>query len=158
MVEDALAQGRAFGMIQPDPRGLAAARRAGLYKVGCLGRLTSFAETEDGRFLITLTGTVRFQVAGRAAEARRLPPGARATTPPFAADLEAPAPRLDRPALLAALRPYFRAKGIDANWEAIETIEDERAGHHAVHGLPLRPDEKQALLEAHRRPPPAPRC
>src|ERR1700689_4574305 len=66
LTEDALAAGRMFAMIQPDPRQPADARQAerpggpGLYRIGCLGRLVSFSETDDGRYLITLFGLSRF--------------------------------------------------------------------------------------------------
>ena len=60
LAEDALAAQRMFGMIQPDPAVPTTPCGPGLYQVGCLGRLSSFAETDDGRLLITLTGVVRF--------------------------------------------------------------------------------------------------
>src|ERR1700684_2261648 len=63
MVQDSLMTGRMFGMIQPDANAPATDRGEGLYRVGCLGRLSSFSETDDGRLLITLTGLVRFTVA-----------------------------------------------------------------------------------------------
>ena len=63
LIEEALAAGRMFGMIQPDPQAPPAAAGPALYRVGCLGRLSSFSETEDGRYLITLTGVIRFAVA-----------------------------------------------------------------------------------------------
>src|ERR1700757_1647895 len=64
MTEDALGQGRMFGMIQPDPTVPETATGPGLFHVGCLGRLTSFSETDDRRYLITLTGVIRFMIAG----------------------------------------------------------------------------------------------
>ena len=64
MTEDALGQGRMFGMIQPDPTVPDADTGPGLFHVGCLGRLTSFSETDDRRYLITLTGVIRFAIAG----------------------------------------------------------------------------------------------
>ena len=60
MVEDALAENRVFGMIQPDSQGDEDVPN--LYRVGCVGRLSSFSETEDGRYLIALTGLIRFEV------------------------------------------------------------------------------------------------
>ena len=63
MVQDLLASGRMFGMIQPDANAPASDAGEGLYRVGCLGRLSSFSETDDGRLLITLTGLIRFTVA-----------------------------------------------------------------------------------------------
>src|SRR5215213_5950632 len=64
MVEDSLGNGRMFGMTQPDPNASEGDAGPGLYRVGCLGRLSSFSETDDGRFLITLTGVIRFAIAG----------------------------------------------------------------------------------------------
>src|SRR5579862_8608175 len=63
MTEDSLASGRMFAMIQPDSAMAETPNGPALYRVGCLGRLTSFSETDDGRFLITLTGISRFSIA-----------------------------------------------------------------------------------------------
>src|SRR3546814_13435568 len=63
MTEDALGAGRLIGMTQPR-RPDDAAPVPELYDVGCAGRVRHFAETEHGRFLITLTGVCRFAVAG----------------------------------------------------------------------------------------------
>src|SRR5689334_17767398 len=62
MTEDSLAEGRTFAMIQPDPNAPEGPDGPGLYSIGCLGRLSSFSETDDGRFLITLNGLIRFNV------------------------------------------------------------------------------------------------
>src|SRR5580704_7610121 len=70
MVEDSLGAGRMFGMIQPDPLRPEGETGPGLYRVGCLGRLSSFSETDDGRYLITLTGMIRFVVAAEVAMGR----------------------------------------------------------------------------------------
>src|ERR1700755_375318 len=58
MTEDALGHGRMFGMIPPDPTLPEPDAGPGLFRVGCLGRLTSFSETDDRRYLITLTGVI----------------------------------------------------------------------------------------------------
>lgn len=149
MVEDSLGAGRMFGMVQGDP---ALPRRGGespLYRVGCLGRVSSFAEAEDGRLLITLTGVIRYRIAteigGRRGYRRVL-----ADYAEFAADLDlgAPPPTLDRDALLGALRPYFRARGIEANWDAIEETADAMLVTTLSMVCPFDVREKQALLEA----------
>ncbi len=149
MTLDSLAHGRLFGMIQGDPSRPRAESGTALYSVGCLGRISSFSETDDGRLLITLTGVARFRVAEEI-EMRRGYRRVRADYAPYLADLDLPAaeegdPRED---ILAALRPYFSAKGIEANWGAIE----EMAGPSLVTTLsmvcPFAVPEKQALLEA----------
>jgi Lon protease-like protein len=63
MIDDALRSGlRLIGMIQPDPAHPGTEERPGLYKIGCVGRITQVTETGDGRYLIELTGVVRFRV------------------------------------------------------------------------------------------------
>ena len=105
MTEDALAAGRMFGMIQPDSQAPPTATGPGLYRVGCLGRICSFSETEDGRYLITLVGVIRFAVAEEVAP-RRGYRRVRGDLERFAADLDDPGPveGLDRAGLIASLR------------------------------------------------------
>jgi hypothetical protein len=149
MTLDSLGQGRMFGMIQPDPVSPRGEAGPGLYRIGCLGRLSSFAETEDGRLLVTLTGVIRFRVAEEL-PMRRGYRRVRAEYAGFEADLdlsERPG-GVDRPALLGALRPFFRARGIEANWEAIEQTSDPMLVLTLAMVCPFEVREKQALLEA----------
>ena len=148
LVEDALAQGRMFGMIQPDPGQAAEETGPALFKVGCLGRLSSFSETDDGRFLITLSGVIRFRVAAERPLAR-LHRVVQADYAGFEADLNlvARAPLADRAGLLAALRAFFRARGIEANWTAVEQTPDDELLTTLCMVCPFEPREKQALLE-----------
>lgn len=150
MALDSLAHGRMFGMVQPDPCKPREAAGPALYRIGCLGRLCSFSETEDGRLLIALTGLIRFRIA------EELPPApggyrrVRADYGSFAADLvlqDGPPP-YDKAELLAALRPYFRARGIEANWDAVEQSADTMLVTTLSMVCPFDVPEKQALLEA----------
>ena len=149
MVEDAMAAGRVLGMVQGDPSQPRDGVEPPLFKVGCLGRVSSFAETDDGRILLTLTGAIRFRIAGEVA-GRRGYRRVRADYAPYAADLDvaAPPPALDREALVGALRPYFRARGIEANWDAVEQTEDAMLVTTLCMVCPFDVREKQALLEA----------
>jgi Lon protease-like protein len=149
MTEDALAAGRYFGMVQPDPRAPPGPTGPGLYRIGCLGRISAFSETEDGRYLITLTGVIRFAIAeelGMRRGYRRV----RADLARFAADLD---PALleagfDRAGLLAELRGYFARRAIEVNWEAIEAMPDNALVTTLCMACPFDVPEKQALLEA----------
>ncbi len=149
MVEDSLAHGRMFGMIQPNELAPRAENGASLYRIGCLGRLSHFSETEDGRFLITLTGVSRFLIRreiGMQRGYRRV----EADYSPFAQDLHA-TPDLGgdmREDILEALRTYFAAKGIDANWEAVMAMPDPMLVVTLAMLCPFDTAEKQALLEA----------
>jgi Lon protease-like protein len=148
MVEDALANKRVFGMVQPDKRLARGDTGPGLYRIGCLGRLSSFSETEDGRFLITLTGLLRFTIVEEI-EMRRGFRRVRAAFRGFASDLDQREPQeFNRDALLEALRKYFSAAGVEANWEAIAGMPDASLVTSLCMACPFSPDEKQALLEA----------
>jgi len=149
MVLDSLANGRMFGMIQPDPQRPQGDHGPSLYRIGCLGRLSSFSETDDGRLLITLSGVIRFAVAeeiGMRRGYRRI----RADFAGFDDDLADPPPAAvyDREAMLTALRGYFAQRGVDANWDAIKRMSDESLVVTLAMACPFEPVEKQALLEA----------
>jgi Lon protease-like protein len=142
MVEDSLSNGRMFGMIQPDPQG-------DLYRVGCLGRVSSFSETDDGRLLITLTGLLRFSIADEL-EMRRGYRRVRGIFSPYLGDLAAERLPADigRDKITAALRAYFALRNVDANWEAIRSLPDDALVITLAMACPFEPVEKQALLEA----------
>jgi Lon protease-like protein len=158
MTEDAMAAGRMFAMIQPDmsradpykAENAGAGAPPALYRVGCLGRLVSFSETDDGRFLITLDGLIRFRLVEELAMHR----GYRRVRGDFSAYAEdlAPAtvrnPAYDRAALLDALRAYFTHRGLDANWDSIAQLPDDALVLTLCMACPFDPLEKQALLEA----------
>jgi hypothetical protein len=149
MVEDSLGAGRMFGMIQPDPLRPEGETGPGLYRVGCLGRLSSFSETDDGRYLITLTGLIRFVVAAEVAMGRGYR-RVRGDFSPYPADLEAaPGPiGVEREALLTTLRSYFARRNFEANWDAVRRMDDEALVTTLSMICPFEPAEKQALLEA----------
>ncbi len=149
MTEDALAQGRMLAMIQPDRAHPAGPNGSTTYRIGCLGRLTSFSETDDGRYLITLTGVIRFTVAEEL-EMRRGYRRVRGSFAGFEADLT-PAEAVagfDRELLLSALRAYFTRRAFDANWDAIRGMADATLVNTLAMVCPFDPVEKQALLES----------
>ena len=148
MVEDALSRGRMFAMIQPDVAAPETSHGPALHRVGCLGRLTSFSETDDGRLQITLIGLARFTVASEI-DMRH---GYRRIIGDFSmfrADMNEPEPRIiDREAILTALRGYFAHQGAEPNWEAIDRLDDDALIVTLSMVCPFEPIEKQALLEA----------
>jgi Lon protease-like protein len=149
MTEDALAGGRLLGMIQPDAR-RSRGEVPALYRVGCLGRIAAFSETDDSRYLITLVGMIRFAVAEEL-PGRRGYRRVRAALSYYAADLAAQPPHdpaLDREGLLADLRGYFARQRIDANWDAIRGMADSALVTTLCMACPFDAAEKQALLEA----------
>ena len=149
LTEDSLANGRMFAMIQPDPHAAPTEHGPGLYQAGCLGRLSSFSESDDGRYLITLTGVTRFTIAQELSNHRGYR-RVRADYSSFPADLElTPEPTgVEREALLTALRGYFTGQKFDANWDAIHRMPDDVLVVTLAMVCPFEPAEKQALLEA----------
>ena len=149
MVQDSLASGRMFGMIQPDSNAPASDAGEGLYRVGCLGRLSSFSETDDGRLLITLTGLIRFTVRAELGVRRgyRL---VRGDLSRYVDDLtlDRPPVGIEREAILSALRAYFTRRSVEANWDAIRGLSDDGLVITLAMACPFEAVEKQALLEA----------
>jgi len=149
MTEDALGQGRMFGMIQPDPNLPETEQGPGLFRIGGLGRVSSFDETDEGHYLITLTGVIRFAIAAEI-DMRRGYRRVRGDFAAWQADLDlAPRPiGVERDALLGALRGYFTHRGVNANWDAIRKLPDDMLVVTLAMICPFEPAEKQALLEA----------
>ncbi len=148
MVDDAMAGERVIGMIQTRAGGERA--RPNLAHVGCLGRITSFAETSDGRYLITLTGTCRF-AAGEELSARTPYRQLRVDYAPFEADLspgDDDAPEMDRPRFARALKRYLNRRELDVDDETAMSAPIAPLVTSLAMGLPFEPSEKQALLEA----------
>lgn len=147
MVQQAIGSHRLIGMIQPkNPKG--PLDHPEVYPTGCVGRITSFAEADDGRYLITLAGVSRFDIARELPMGNRLHRQVEVSYERFADDLGEPSePHLDRERLTPALKGYFSLHGLTADWETIERTPD----HHLITCLamicPFKPNEKQALLE-----------
>ena len=153
MLEDVLkTRERLIGMVQPRAAsGPEAGSGSGerLHRIGCAGRVTQFSETEDGRFLVTLTGISRFrlgeEIAGFTPYLRY-----RAHWAGFERDLgESETDRgFDRDRFLGLLERFFSARLLDTDWETLREAEDELLINSLSMLLDFEPEEKQALLEA----------
>ncbi len=146
MVDTALRQTRVIGMVQPTVED---ERRPKLYAVGCLGRLTSWSDTGDGRFFITLSGVIRFRIAQ---EVKTTSPN-REVEPdfaPYADDLKDADDDnfIDRKRLGVCLKSYMEQKRIEADLSLIERAPAETLINSLSMICPFAPAEKQALLEA----------
>jgi len=147
MTRDALAGERLIGMVQPNDPVVSDANPP-IYPIGCAGRITSFTETDDGLFLITLTGISRFRIR----EELPLLEGYRRVVPEwtdFARDLEADENfGFDRDRLIRGLKGFFQHHQISADWDAIASTPVDRLVTSIAMMCPFEPSEKQALLEA----------
>jgi Lon protease-like protein len=145
LIDDALAGKRLIGMIQPTDR----APAPGVAAVGGVGRITAFAETDDSRYLITLTGVARFRVVEEVAVStpyRQV----RADFAAFEQDLSPPGfdAVIDREHLRDALRRYVDMHGFDTDWSAVDEAPPEALVHAVASLCPFDSLAKQALLEA----------
>ena len=147
MLDDCLkTQGRLIGMIQPR-EGPGGEKR--LSAIGCAGRVTAFSETEDGRYMITLSGVSRFRLRE---EVQGFTPYRRAQIDwgPFARDLGATETDagFDRDGLLALLARYFTHRKMGTDWGSLKEADTELLINSLSMLLPFSPEDKQALLEA----------
>ena len=148
MLDDALkTKHRLIGMIQPREVPGAAGKR--LHAIGCAGRLTGFSETEDGRYMVTLSGISRFRVLQ---EVQGFTPYRRCQVDwaPFARDLggaESDA-GFKRAEFMAGLKRYFEAMDLSTDWGSLKGADQELLINSLSMLCPFAPEDKQALLEA----------
>lgn len=148
MIEDALGQGRLIGIVQPREDGVESPEgQPPVYDIGCLGRIVSFAETGDGRFVVTLLGMTRFRIARELPLHRGYRP-VQLDYAGFEADLDVDEGRVEnRQRLLECVQAYFAQAGIDADWSTIEEADDASLVTSLSMLCPFEAGEKQALLE-----------
>jgi len=149
MLDDTLkTPGRLIGMVQPN-KVPGRDGGTGLHTIGCVGRVTQFSETEDGRYMITLSGLSRFRVVE---EVEGFTPYRRAKVSwsGFERDM-GPAdsdPGFDRERFMNLLSRYFQARELQTDWESLREAEDELLINSLSMLLGFEPEDKQALLEA----------
>ncbi|MBT6179675.1 MAG: peptidase S16 [Deltaproteobacteria bacterium] len=148
MVTYALENSGMIGMVQPknlrDP-----SEKPEIYETGCLGKISSFQETDDGRYFLVLTGVCRFNIEEELPTAQG---GFRIVSPRFEEYLEdlcPPVPGfLDRVKLFEKLKAFAVSQEINISWEELRKAEDEELLNAVAMGAPFDPSDKQALLES----------
>ncbi|HSZ51075.1 MAG TPA: LON peptidase substrate-binding domain-containing protein [Caulobacteraceae bacterium] len=147
MVDDAMSGHRLIGMVQTGEGG--APHTPCLMSVGCAGRITSYSETGDGKYLIALTGVCRFAIL---AELETSTPyrQVRADFRRYEMDLAADEASLEfeRAPFLALLRRYLDNHSLGVEWEVVNAAPAPALVNSLSMALPFSTVEKQALLEA----------
>ena len=147
LIDAVLAGSRYVGMLQPRARIQDSDADGGeIYDVGCLGRLTAFAETEDGRYVVTLTGITRFRITSELA----IKDGYRsvqANLKEFDPDLSPSDTQFDRVAFMETLKAYLSTLGAEESHETFEHAHDQALVTAVAMSAPFTPEEKQAVLE-----------
>jgi Lon protease-like protein len=148
MIDDAMTGERIIGMIQTNGEG-ERARHPTLARVGCAGRITSYSETSDGKYLIALTGLCRFQVIEELTAPKPYRQ-VRADFARFESDLHANAhaDEFERAPFLTLLRRYLDQRGLGVEWEVVNAAPAPALINSLCMALPFSTLEKQALLEA----------
>ncbi|MGJ8603232.1 MAG: LON peptidase substrate-binding domain-containing protein [Marivita sp.] len=148
MLEDAMkTPARLIGMAQPNarPKG----DQDALHRIGCAGRVTQFSETEDGRYMVTLTGISRFRFGD---EVVGFSPYRKFEVNWDGFDRDQGGPEhdrgFDRDAFMDLLDRYFLARDLSADWHTLKDADDELLINSLSMLLDFEPEEKQALLEA----------
>ena len=150
MLDDVLkTEDRLIGMIQPvsTPEGTTGTRQ--FHQIGCAGRVVSFNETKDGRYLITLEGISRFRFKNLTEGFFPYPRGA-IHWESFHSDLEKTQPdnNFNRVEFLKILSKYFAAAQLSSDWSSLKEADEELLINSLSMLCPFDPEEKQALLEA----------
>ncbi len=154
MLDDVMSGDRVLGIVQPQLTAESspespAGNAVGLKRIGCVGRVTSYQELDDGRLLITLTGIVRFDTIDEAVVAKPYRMMS-VSYDKFAADFSEGhgEDQVDRAKLLRVLKAYLDANRLSADWNSITRASNEILVNALSVMSPYGPEEKQALLEA----------
>ena len=144
MIEDCMkTPNRLIGMVQPtgaDDR---------LHSIGCAGKLTQFSETEDGRYMVTLTGVSRYRIES---EIDGFTPYRRfnVSWDSFKKDREGPIQdsKFDRKIFFELLKKFLEGEGLSTDWETLQQADNELLINSLSMMLDFDLEDKQALLEA----------
>ena len=147
MVDDAMKDNRIIGMIQPKKSDQ---NIPSLYNVGCVGKITSFNETEDGRYLIILNGVSRFKII-KELETKKTYRKCRINYDDFFQDLDEKNEEIkfsDLKLIFNNLKTFFIKQGYNINWKDLEKQNLDQTINTLAMASPFSLEEKQILLEA----------
>ena len=148
MADDALRTHRIIGMVQPEGHEVEGLK-PGLYSCGCAGRITTFAESGDGRYVVTLTGISRYRIV----EELSVDTPYRQCRVDYSAFQSDFIPGLgeedvDRAGVIRTLRDFAKANDLTVDWRGIDAAPSDALVNALAMMSPFGPREKQALLEA----------
>ena len=146
MIDDSMKKDRIIGMIQPKDSSQSI---PSLYKIGCAGKITSFNETEDGRYLIILTGISRFKILEELKN-QKLYRKCRVSFNDFENDLNEKKEDIkfsDLELIFKNLKPLFMKEGYNINWKELEKQSLNQTINTLAMASPFSLEEKQILLE-----------
>ena len=149
MINDSMKSNKLIGMIQPQKKG-SDLNAPVLHKIGCLGKITSFKETEDGRYFIELKGLIRFEVI-KEVETTKKYREYLIDFKRFNHDLDDKKEQLkfsDLELIFKDLKTLFEKRGFIINWKELEKQSLDEIINALAMASPFSLEEKQVLLEA----------
>ena len=150
MINDCMKSDKLIGMIQPKNKQNENENIPELYEIGCMGKITSFKETEDKRFLIELKGLIRFQIIKEINSSKKYRE-CEINFEKFHEDLIDKKEDIkfsDLEIIFKDLKNIFEKKGFIINWKALEKQSLDEIINALAMASPFTLEEKQVLLEA----------
>ncbi len=141
LVNDIMKKDKLMGMVQSNKQNEA------LYNVGCLGKISDFRKSEDGRILINLTGLIRFEVLEEIKSAK-LYREFKVNYKKFNLDLKPILDDIDIEKLMGTVKIFFKRNGILLNWKEFEKLDKIQKINTLAMIAPITNEEKQKLLES----------
>ena len=141
LVNDSIRKDKLMGMIQLKRKD------KGLYKVGCLGKISDFQKSKDGRILINLTGITRFQVLEEVKNSK-LYREFKVGYEKFSLDLEPVLEEINTESLMKKVEIFFKKSGLLLNWKEFNKIKKVQKINTLAMIAPITNEEKQKLLES----------
>ena len=150
MIDDSMKSNKFIGMVQPKNNKENETQNPELYKIGCLGKITSFKETGDGRYLIELKGLIRFNIVNETNSNKKYRE-CKIDTSNFLDDLNNKKENIkfsDLEIIFKDLKTLFEKKGFIINWKALQEQSLDETINALAMASPFTLEEKQILLEA----------
>ncbi len=141
LVNDSFRKDKFMGMIQSKRKDKE------VYKVGCLGKISDFQKSSDGRILINLTGITRFEILEEK-ENKKLYREFKVEYKKFTSDLTSALEDVDTVNLMKKIKVFFQKNGLLLNWKELEKLEKIQRINTLAMISPVTNEEKQKLLES----------
>ena len=141
LVNDAFGKDKLMGMVQSKKES------KNVYKVGCLGKISDYQESKDGRILINLTGVSRFKIIEEVSS-NKLYREFKVDYSNFIGDVKDTQNEIDTKSLMDKAENFFKKNGLLLNWKEFEKLDQLQKVNTLAMIAPVTNEEKQKLLEA----------
>ena len=141
LVNDAFNKDKLMGMVQSKKENNA------VYDIGCLGKISDYQKSKDGRVLINLTGISRFKIL-REVSSKKLYREFKVDYQNFSEDVENSNDDIDANSLMGKAKTFFKKNGLLLNWVEFEKLDQTQRINTLAMIAPVSNEEKQKLLEA----------